>query len=87
MDKKLIEHPVLLEIASKYNKKVTQIILRWNIQLGYIPIPKTANKQRLKENINIFDFKLTKVEMERINSINENYRVRYNPDNCDFTKL
>ena len=87
MDKKLIEHPVLVEIANKYSKKVTQIILKWNVQLGYIPIPKTSNKQRLKENIDIFDFELTQDDMKKINSINENYRVRYDPDNCDFSKL
>lgn len=87
MDDKLIKHPILIEIAKKYNKKVTQIILKWNIQLGYIPIPKTSNKQRLKENIDIFDFEISKEDMDKINSINENYRVRYDPDNCDFSKL
>ena len=87
MDEKLINNQILKDIALKYNKKVTQIILRWNIQLGYIPIPKTSNKQRLKENIDIFDFKLTEEDMNKINLINENYRVRHDPDNCDFSKL
>lgn len=87
MDEKLMKHPVLISIAKKYNKAVTQIILRWNIQLGYIPIPKSSNKKRLKENIDIFDFQLTEDDMNKINSINENYRVRYDPDNCDFSKL
>lgn len=87
MDKKLIENSVLKEIAERYNKSVTQIILRWNIQKGYMPIPKTEKVERMIDNISINDFKLTKEEMLQIDNINENYRVRHNPDTCDYSKL
>lgn len=87
MDKKLVEHPVLVDIAEKHNKTVVQIILRWNIQNKVIPIIKSSSLQRMSSNIDVFDFMLSNDEMEQIESINENYRVRYDPDNCDFTKL
>lgn len=87
MDKKLIENKILVELAEKYGKKVTQIILRWNYQCGVITIPKTQNKERLKENISIFDFNLIDSEIEAIDNINCNYRVRHNPDTADFSKL
>lgn len=87
MDPKLIENEQLQEIAKAHEKTVVQTILRWDYQRGIIPIPKSANSERLKQNIDIFDFNLSQKEMEIINSLNQNYRVRYDPDNCDFTKL
>lgn len=87
MDKKLFENKVLQRLAAKYGKKVTQIILRWNYQHGFIAIPKSSNYERQLENINIFDFQIDDEDMLKIDSLNENYRVRYDSDNCDFTKL
>ncbi len=77
----------LVDIAKKYNKTITQVILRWHIQIGNVPIFNTTNVKRYKSNIDIFDFKLTSEEIEKINNININSRLRYDPDNCDFTKL
>lgn len=87
MEKNLINNDGLIKIAEKYNKSVAQVILRWDFQLNTITIPKTQNIQRLKENIDIFDFRLNRNEMESINSLNCGLRVRYDPDNCDFRKL
>lgn len=87
MDKQLIQNETLVNLAQKYNKSVVQIILRWNYQCGIISIPKTKNEDRLRENINIFDFEMTKDEINSIDNLNCNYRVRYDPDNCDFSRL
>ena len=87
MDPKLIEHPVLVELAKKYKKTVPQVILKWDIQEGIIVIPKSANKNRIEENIDIFDFELTKNEMLKIESLNEDYRVRFNPDTVDYINI
>lgn len=87
MDKRLVENGVLENLAEKYNKTIAQIILRWDYQCGVISIPKTENKNRLRENISIFDFNMTEEEIESINNLNCNYRIRHNPDTCDFTKL
>jgi len=48
--------PRLLQLAKKYNKTAAQIILRWDIQHGVSPIPKSSNPARLKENFDVFDF-------------------------------
>lgn len=87
MHEKLINHRVLVEIADKYEVKVTQVIMRWNYQKGYIAIPKSANSLRQLENISVDGFTLTEEEMSQIDTCNEDFRVRYNPDTCDFKKL
>lgn len=87
MHEKLIENPILKEIAACHNKKVTQIIMRWNLQNDIIAIPKSSKLENQRDNINIFDFELSEAEMKAIDGINENFRVRHDPDNCDFNHL
>ncbi len=84
---RLKNNKILKSIAEKYGKSMQQVILRWHIENGVIPIPRSTNTNRLKSNIDVFDFALTKEEIERIDSININSRLRYDPDNCDFTTL
>lgn len=62
----LFEDPVLLEIAKKYHKTAAQVILRWHIQRGTAVIPKTTHRERMEENIQVFDFALAKEDMETI---------------------
>jgi len=87
MDDRLVRLPLLHNIAKKYNKSIVQIILRWDIQNELIPIVRSMNKKHQKELFNIFDFKLTTEEMNLIDGININSRLRYDPDNCDFSIL
>lgn len=77
----------LTPIAQKYNKTIAQVILRWHQQLGNIPIVSSANSRHLIENTKIRDFSLTKEEMDAILAVNINSRLRFDPDNCDFTQL
>jgi len=86
-DERLMRLPKLKQIGEKYGKSITQIVLRWHIQNGIIPIVRTLNPAHQKENLDIFDFELTKEEMALIDSININSRLRYDPDNCDFSIL
>ena len=80
MHEKIFTHPALLSLTQKYQKKITQILLSWNIQQGRCVIPKTSNIERLKENYDIFDFELEKHDLEEIDQINENFRIRFHPD-------
>lgn len=82
MDKRLTESEILKSLAVKYNKTIPQIILRWHIQQGIIPVFKSATPHRLKENINIFDFTLTSDEMELIFTMNEDYKFHPESINC-----
>lgn len=86
MDDRLI-NSILLDISRKYRRSIAQIILRWHIQIGNIPIVNSMNYKHLKENFNIFDFNLSKEEVEQISAININSRLRYDPDHCDFRRL
>lgn len=62
----IFTHPVLTEIGKKYDKTAAQVALRWNIQRGVVIIPKSTHIERMEENLNIWDFKLTDEEMSAI---------------------
>ncbi|KAJ8707010.1 hypothetical protein PYW08_011144 [Mythimna loreyi] len=70
-----IDDPTLTEIAKKYGKTTPQIVLRYLVQRGVVPIPKSVKKNRIEENINVFDFELTEEEMETLSKFNKDYRV------------
>lgn len=84
---RLRNNKILRGLADKYGKSMQQIILRWHIENGVIPVPRSTNLKRLQQNISVFDFNLTQEEIKKIDSININSRLRYDPDNCDFTTL
>ena len=65
-DKGLINEPVFSELAKKYSKTNVQIILRWHIQAGNVIFPKSTDPQHIRDNFDIFDFKLTAEEMTEI---------------------
>lgn len=65
-DKKLIYNSIFKEIGEKYGKTPVQVILRWHIQMGYVVIPGSKNVDHIKENLNIFDFELSKFDMDMI---------------------
>ncbi len=64
---------MLKGIAAKYNKTVGQVLLRWNIQRGVVVIPKSTHVERIKENIDVFDFNLNDEEMKQIASLDKGY--------------
>ena len=74
-----MENPLLMELSAKYQKTPAQVILRWNIQHGVSVIPKSANPDRQRENLDIFDFSISPEDMNRIDGLNENYRVVEDP--------
>jgi 2,5-diketo-D-gluconate reductase A len=67
----LFTNNVLVEIGKKYNKTAAQVTLRWLIQRGIIVIPRTSNPAYMKENLNVFDFKLSKADMRKIASLDK----------------
>ncbi|XP_038217759.1 aldo-keto reductase AKR2E4-like [Zerene cesonia] len=66
-----MDDPTLMDIAKKYSKTTPQVVLRWLVDRNIVPVAKTVNSTRIKENINIFDFKLTEEEIFKINNFNE----------------
>lgn len=69
----IFENETLKEIALKYNKTIAQVILRWNIQRNVIVIPKSVHKNRIEENMNIWDFELSKEDMDLISNMDTGY--------------
>lgn len=63
----------LVGIAQKYHKTPAQILIRWNLQLGTVPIPKSNSEEHLKENIAVFDFEIDEKDMKDLENLNENY--------------
>lgn len=84
MNGEILTNPAMLKLAEKYNKSVAQLIIRWNVQTNVITIPKSTNKVRLIENLNVFDFEIDGPDSDLINGLNEDRRVGPNPDNFDF---
>lgn len=80
----VFEIDLLKELAEKYNKTISQIVLRWDLQMGVVTIPKSVNKKRIKENSNIFDFELSEADMEKIKQLNTSERIGPDPDNITF---
>jgi diketogulonate reductase-like aldo/keto reductase len=87
MHERLVKNETMVSLAAKYQKTVPQIILRWDFQNGIPSVPKSSNPERLKQNIHSLDFALSEEEVELVDNLNEDIRVRYDPDNCDFDKL
>lgn len=65
----IFTHPVLTEIGAKYGKTAAQAALRWNVQRGVVIIPKSVHKERMEENLNIWDFALSSEDMEAISAL------------------
>lgn len=72
--------PVITDIAARHGKSPAQVILRWHLQNGVAVIPKSVTPSRIRENIEVFDFTLTKEEMHAIDGLNRNERTGSDPN-------
>ncbi|MDD3027850.1 MAG: aldo/keto reductase [Erysipelotrichaceae bacterium] len=78
-NKELLENKIIVDLAEKYNKNVGQIILRWIYQEGVVSLPKSTNPERMKGNIDIFDFALNDDEMKAIEGLDTG-KASHNPE-------
>ncbi|KAK8193578.1 aldo-keto reductase-like protein [Phyllosticta capitalensis] len=62
------DDPLLVPLAKKHNKTTAQILLRWSLQKGFVPLPKTVSKARIEENASVFDFELDGDDMAKLNT-------------------
>jgi diketogulonate reductase-like aldo/keto reductase len=77
-------YPVLVDISKKYNKTIPQILLRWSIQHGFLPLPKSSTRERMLENANIFDFQLSEEDIEAMKVLETYGRTGPHPDTAEF---
>ena len=80
---KILTNSILLEIAEKYEKSVAQLCIRWCLQNGVVPLPKSITPSRIEENAAIFDFEISEEDMKEINDLP--YLIVYN-DVCKLIK-
>lgn len=67
--------PTAVTLAKKYNCTVAQLLLRWSLQHGYVPLPKSSSEKRLRENSEIYSFSISDEDMKRMDGLEENYVV------------
>ena len=80
----IFELDVMKGLAAKYNKTIAQIVLRWDLQKGVVTIPKSAKKDRIRANADIFDFELAPEDVKKLENLDRGKRFGPDPDNFDF---
>jgi len=73
------KHPSVVRLAQKYGKEPAQILLRYSLQKGYIPMPKSSSEHRIKSNLNVYDFELTSEEVAHLDSLDERLVTDWDP--------
>lgn len=76
----LLSDPTITGIAEQHDKTAAQVIIKWHLQHGLIVIPKSTNAQRIKQNVDVFDFELSMQDMEAIDQLGDGNRIGPNPD-------
>ncbi len=80
--------PVLVEAAKRHNKTAGQVMIRWNMQRGVVPLPKSTHIERIRENFDVWDFELTEDEMQKIASLDMGYSgTRAKHFDPDFVRM
>lgn len=75
-----LDHPVLRRLSGRYGKTPAQVVLRWDIERGVVPIPKSAQPERIRANADIWDFALSPDEVEEISALHQGWRIGLDPD-------
>ena len=83
----IFTHPVLTKIGDKYGKSAAQVALRWNVQRGVVVIPKSVHKDRMEQNMNIWDFNLSDEDMAEIAKLDLGHSEIVNHDDPGFIKM
>jgi 2,5-diketo-D-gluconate reductase A len=75
-----LENPQIVEVAQRKDRTPAQVVLRWHVQLGCVVIPKSVNPDRIRENIDIFDFELDDADMAEISKVRTGERLGGDPN-------
>ena len=82
--KGLLENPHILDVARRKARTPGQVVLRWHIQLGNVVIPKSVNPDRIRENIDIFDFELDEADVQEMEEVRTGRRLGADPNHFDM---
>ncbi len=81
----VLEDPVVTKLAEHYGKSPAQVVIRWHVQSGLVVIPKSVHKERIVENIDVFDFELSDTDLAQIAALDRGTRFGPNPATANFT--
>ncbi len=73
----LLDRETVVKLAKKHHKSTVQILLRWHVQMGFVPIPGSSNIEHIKSNLDIFDFALDDDDMAEMAKLNRGYKIHY----------
>jgi len=75
----LLDNPTVTAIASSYGKSAAQVLIRWSLQLGNVVIPRSSSAERIAQNLDVFDFELSTVDMDALGALDDGTRFRPDP--------
>jgi diketogulonate reductase-like aldo/keto reductase len=78
------DNPLIVSLSRKYGRTPAQIILRWDLQVGVVTIPKSVHRERIEENSRVFDFTLEQADVDALSALDTGTRIGPNPDTIDF---
>ena len=84
MQGNIFDLDIMKNLASKYNKTIAQVVLRWDLQKGVVTIPKSSKKERIIANSDLFDFELSEEDVQLLDGLDNGKRFGPDPDNFDF---
>ena len=80
----IFEVPEMQKLAEKYKRSIAQVCIRWSLQRGYLPLPKSVTPSRIQENLKVFDFALTDEDVQLIADLKGCVGYAGDPDNRTF---
>ena len=80
---RVLQDPVVLELAAAHGRTAAQIVLRWQVQLGNTVVPKASSHARLRENLDVFGFALDAADMEALAGLERGFRTGSHPDSVN----
>lgn len=81
---KIFDVPAMKELAEKYNKSIAQVAIRWSLQHGFLPLPKSSTPSRAEENANVFDFEISEEDMKKMDGLKGLAGSMISPDERPF---
>lgn len=78
-----MRHPVVKELAGKYGCSPAQLLVRWSLQKGYVPLPKSARKERIVENGDIGGFEIEEADVRKLDGCDEGLVTDWDPTDAD----
>ena len=76
----VLSDPTIVELAERYARTPAQIVLRWHMELGVVAVPRSTKPERIKQNIDVFDFQLTSSDMARFAGLDQGEDAAFNSD-------